>query len=889
MTPDRWQQIKEIFNSALQYEPGERAAFLSTACAEDEPLRQEVESLITSHEKEGRFIDAPAYEAAAAILSHETLLTGQMIGRHQILGLLGKGGVGEVYLAEDTSLGRKVALKFLTTDFTKDTDRLRRFEQEARAASALNHPNILTIHEIGDAEGRRFIATEFIDGETLRQRLTRGSLEVEEAVDVAEQIATALAMAHTVGIVHRDIKPENIMLRRDGIVKVLDFGLVKLTEQQLSASEDPTKRLFQTSTGMVMGTVAYMSPEQARGLPVDARTDIWSLGVVLYEMMAGCMPFAGETASDVISVILQKDPPALTAVTVGVPEMLDEIVTKALTKDREERYQTIKDLTLDLQRLKQKLDLEAEMERTQPRQSRASVRPTIERAREARATISSTEYPTSRFNVNKTRSVLAIASVVILAIAVGHYFTRRGAQSLDTIAVLPFANAGGDPNTEYLSDGITESTINSLSQLPQLKVIASSTVFRFKGRETDPQAAGKELGVRAVMTGRLLQQGDNLIVSVELVNVSDGTQLWNQQYKRMMSDLATVQQDLSRDISERLRLKLSGEQQRQLNKGGTNNTKAYELFLEGRYYARKETGVDFRRAIEQFRQATELDPNYALAYVALASCYTLIGAYAGSPASETLPNAKAAIERALEIDNSLAEAHAELGALYFASLQWEKSENEYQRAISLNPNEGHLGYSNLLRAQMRYDEALREIKRAQELDPLNSGVNAMVARGYHNLGDLDTAIKECKRVIALDPNFPLGHLFLGLVYGSGQGRYDEAIPEFKKAVDLSGRGSYAVTSLAAAYARSGKRAEARALLEELEEKYARREANGTDLAISYAALGDNDRAIVSLEKDFETGNTVFLAYVQNFETLHEPLRNDPRYQDLLRRMGLKVQ
>lgn len=365
MTPERWQQVKEIFQSALQHEPGQRSVFLSNACGGDESLRQEVESLITSHEKDGSFIDSPAYEAAAAMLETEQQLkAGQMIGHYEILSTLGKGGMGEVYLARDTRLDRKVALKFLPPDLIKDDERVRRFAQEARAASSLNHPNILTIHEIGEVGGRRFIGTEFVDGETLRERIAGGPMKLADALNTGEQIASALAEAHAAGIIHRDIKPENIMLRRDGIVKVLDFGLAKLTEQKESGPEDSTRALVKTSAGIVMGTVTYMSPEQARGLPVDARSDTWSLGVVLYEMMSGRAPFAGATTSDIIAAILEREPRSLTSISSDIPDALEWIVNKALTKDRDDRYQTARELLTDLRRLKQRLSVAAEIERS---------------------------------------------------------------------------------------------------------------------------------------------------------------------------------------------------------------------------------------------------------------------------------------------------------------------------------------------------------------------------------------------------------------------------------------------------------------------------------------------------------------------------------------------
>ena len=584
---------------------------------------------------------------------------------------------------------------------------------------------------------------------------------------------------------------------------------------------------------------------------------------------------------------------------------MEEIAKKTLAKNVEERYQTPKDLLIDLINLRRKLEVETEIERTGSPELRNTTtkekyfgdESTSSASLDSATPNSELEVAVNAFTIGYIQRTLnrhkafAITTAVLLVLAaatVGYlYFSRRNQTTIDSIAVLPFVNGSNDPNTEYLSDGITESVINSLSELPQLRVMARSTVFHFKGRETNPQVIGKELGVRAVMTGRLLQQGDTLIISVELVNVSDGTQFWGEQYNRRMVDLATVPQDISREITSRLRLKLSGEEQGKLNKGGTNNTEAYQLFLRGRYYFGKGTGDDFKKAIEQFRQAIDRDPNYALAYVDLAECYRELGAYAGAPASETLPNARVALERALQIDGSLAEAHEALAALYSSSLQWDQSEREHLRAISLNPNVGHIKYANFLRAQMRYDEALREIKRAQTIEPLSPEAGVTAAFIYRKLGDLESSISESKRVIALDPTYPVAHLTLGFAYLS-RGHYEEAIAEFEKAVDLSGRASYAVSTLGGAYATSGRRAEALRLLKELKEKYARGEANGTDLATTYAGLGDDDQAIDWLERDLAAGNTVFLTIITN-TLVHDRLHNNARYKDFLRRMGLNVQ
>lgn len=887
MTPETWEKVKEIFQSALECAPGDRSAFLASAFGGDEALREEVESLIASHEKDGSFLDSPAFEAAAEMIIGEeaVLKPGQNVGRYEIISTLGKGGMGDVYLAHDRELGRKVALKLLPASFTNSKDRLRRFEQEARAASALNHPNIITIYEIGEADHHRFIAAEFVNGETLRARMSSGPVEIGEALSIAEQISGALAAAHAAGIIHRDVKPENIVLRRDSIVKVLDFGVAKLADEAGSTGANGSNGApIRTTDGLIIGTVNYMSPEQARGHSVDSRTDIWSLGVVLYEMVTGRQPFAGDTISDVLSLVLQKEPLALTTISSGVPERLDEIVSRALAKDREERYQTIKDLALDIKRLRQKLEIEREIERTQAPGSR---RTTANNPAKRTGLTGSVGDIASRLKMNNGRAVLAIATLVVIALAVGFYLTRGGGgQPINSIAVLPFANAGGDSNTDYLSDGITESIINSLSQIPQLRVMARSTVFHFRGRDTDAREIGKELGVRAVLTGRLSRQGDDVIVSAELANVLDGAQLWGEQYRRPISDLPVLQQEIAREISDRLRLKLSGEQQRQLNRGGTNNTEAYQLFLRGRYYERKGTGADFRKAIEQFRQATDRDPNYALAYVGIAECYLVISNYDGTPARECLPEARVAVERALQIDESLAEAHAALARLYHVSLLWEQSEKEFKRAFSLAAGVGHVEFANLLRSQRRYDEALREIKREQELDPLYPIAGAVAAFIYRGLGDEGAAISESQRVIALDPTYPVAHVALGLTYVD-QRRYEEAIAELQNAVELSGKGSYALSSLGAAYAASGRRPEAMAILRELQEKYARHEANGTDLAIVQAGLGNNDQAIAWLEKDLDSGNTVFLSIVAS-TYVHDRLHDDPRYKDLLKRMGLKI-
>ena len=654
MNPERWQQIEQLFHSALGQDKGERAAFLAQACLGDERLHEEVESLLTSHDQATSFIEMPAGDAAAELLEerHTRLTPGTMVNRYKILSLLGKGGMGEVYLAEDTELHRRIALKMLPSNFTRDSDRVRRFMQEAQAASALNHPNIVTIHEIGQHDGVRFIVTEFIEGQTLRQQLQAGGMQLTNALDVGIQAASALDAAHAAGIVHRDIKPENIMLRRDGYVKVLDFGLAKLTEQPAlkTESEAATRVHVKTNPGIVMGTVNYMSPEQARGHEVDARTDIWSLGVVLYEMVAGGVPFEGETPSHVIVALIEREPPTL-AGNSEVPADVERIVMKALCKNKQERYQNASDLALDLKSLKQQLELDDRLKRSVLPDGSTNESVMKSKARTAVAAVnesgmrtvevgparptSSAEYLVGEIKRHKRGVALTAAAAVIAVVTVAYFYSAKSgyfassSEAIDSVAVLPFVNVSADPNTEYLSDGISDSIINSLSRLPALKVMSLSSVLRYKGKPMDPQAIGREQNVRAVLMGRLVQQGDNLAISTELVDVRDNRRLWGEQYNRKLSDIMVVQTEIAREISENLRLRLSSQDKKQLAKRYTDNTEAYLLYQQGRGYVRSRTRAGTEKGIKYLEEAIKKDPAYALARVWMAIAY--------GDASSTLP------------------------------------------------------------------------------------------------------------------------------------------------------------------------------------------------------------------------------------------------------------
>ena len=817
------------------------------------------------------------------------------LSHYCIVSKLGAGGMGEVFLAEDMRLRRQVALKVLPESFAADVEGLRRFEREAHSASALNHPNILTIYEFGVDGETHFLAAEYVRGETLRQRLKGESLSLRETLDIAAQVAAALNASHAAGIVHRDIKPENIMLRDDGLVKVLDFGLAKLKKSEPNA-EDATQIQVRTSPGQVLGTALYMSPEQARGKEVDSRSDVWSLGVVLYEMLTGRTPFAGETSSDSIAAILTKEPLPLDK---DIPRELQRIVRKSLQKKADERYQTVKDLQLDLQNLKHDVEFSEELERSQIPGSAKTANVNTNQVSESAAAVgkansmatmstpdglsdrrSSAEYLVEEIKGHKWTLVTGL--IVMLAIGLVYWFFVRRVVNpgqLESIAVLPFQNASNDAGIDYLADGISESLINSLTELQQLKVIARNTAFRYKAKEVDAQTVGRELDVRAVLMGRIRQAGDRINIQVDLVDASNGAQLWGEEYERSVSDVLTVKQTIAREVTAKLRLR-----QQQLTKRDTTNPEAYQFYLRGRYYWNKRTAENLKKAIQEFQQALDRDPNFALGYVGVADCYLLLQQYAGAPASETLPQARAALERALQIDGTLAEAHASLGMVNEGLYRWAEAEEEFKRAISLNPNypTAHHWFALSHLSRRQFDDALSEMKRAQELDPLSPIIGSTLAMTYLLKSKPDLALAQCKRVIELEPNFPSAHLYLGWSY-TKLGRNDEALAELEKAVELSGRAGFYLEDLGYLYAVNGRRKEALAILKELQEKNAKGESSFESVAAVYAGLGDRDQVFAWLEKGFQAHDDL-TSVVWWFD--YDDLRSDPRYADLVRRTGL---
>jgi serine/threonine-protein kinase len=808
------------------------------------------------------------------------LAPGKLLGHYRILEKLGSGGMGEVYLAEDMRLDRKVAIKFLNEEFSQDANKLKRFIQEAKAASALNHPNIITVYDVGEHDGVNFIATEFIDGKTLRERMNE-RLTFDETLSILIQTAEAVSAAHHAGIVHRDIKPENIMIRPDGYVKVLDFGLAKLLDTPVSAQSEPgDPTVLQTNPGMIIGTTNYMSPEQARGKEVDARTDIFSFGVVLYEMFSGTRPFEGETAGEVIGAILHNEPLPFESAKAS-PE-IEEIVGRCLRKDRNERYQSISDVLIDLKDVKQDLEFQYKPGKTISPEKEEAVTKILQAttADEIRQAKTNASDPASKKFLAVGLAVLLLLAAVFLGY---RYFTPS--KQIESIAVMPFVNESGNADVEYLSDGMTEMLIGSLSQLPNLNVKARSSVFRYKGKDVSPRTIGNELSVQAVLLGRVIQRGEMLTLSLELVNAVTENVIWTQQYSRKQTDLVSLQSEIARDVSNKLKTKLTSVEEQTLAKTYTANAEAYQLYLKGRYFWYKFSPADHQKAFEYFNQAIGRDPNYALAYVGLADTYGASATNGWIVPREGYLKGKTAARKALEIDETLAQAHTSLGGLImFSDFDWKTAEREYKRAEELDPNYvlTYELHSFLLSALGRPDEAIAKAQRGLEIDPLSALLSNDVAAAYYFARQYDQAIKQVQMTQEIEPGRPGSHIALGGIYDV-KGMYEESIAEYQKAISLSERTSTILGLLGHAYAVSGKRNEAVKILNEMKEMSKQKYVSPYDLATVYVGLGEKDKALEQLNRAYEeqSGWIIYL----NVEPVFDPLRAEPGFQDLLRRVA----
>ncbi len=908
MNSERWQKIKGLFDVAQEIPSAKREKFLDKACAGDVDLRREVENLLSSFENPTSFMEQPAAREVASLIIERNIIernndleSGRMLSHYRISSKIGEGGMGDVYLAKDTRLNRRVAIKLLSVELNKNENHLRRFVQEARAASALNHPNIITVYEIGEFEDTHFIAAEYIEGETLRERLS-GELTLSEVLDITTQMASALSAAHKAGIVHRDVKPENVMIRReDNLVKVLDFGLAKLTEQQAISDEDATLAQVKTNPGVIMGTVAYMSPEQARGRQVDERTDIWSFGAVLYEMLAERQPFAGETLSDAIAAILKNEPAPLDE---NTPPELNRIIRKTLQKNADERYQTVKDLLLDLKNLKREVEFSEEIERshtpsfaksanaaaTEPGENATAIQPAVSTQNSISPQTSSAEYVIGEVRKHKFVSFGLLAALVVALAAIGYFrFFATHSAAINSIAVLPFVNESGNADVEYLSDGMTETLISSLSQIPKLNVKARSSVFRYKGKDADVQTVGKELNVQAILNGTVVQRGQDLALHIELVDAQTEIVLWSADYKQPMANLVSLQNDITRDVSGKLKIKLSGTDEQKLAKTYTDNAEAYQLYLKGRYYWYRFPAKEFEKSRDYYQQAIDIDPTYALAYAGLAEYYGFGAALGVLPPDENWSKSEAATNKALALDDTLPDAHNALAGVKQFNNDPAGAERELRRAIELNPNyaEGRDHYAQDLTDAGRFEESLAQIKKVLELEPLSVRYNRGLALFFYRTRDYDRAIKQYQKTLELDPNDAYTHELLGNTYEQ-KGMQKEAVAEWSKALRLT-EDNDAAAILERTFAASGFNVAVRSLwqrkLEQLNEKAKRGEfVPAMNFAFAYTRLADKEQAFAWLAKAERERNR--LIFDVKLEPIYDSLRDDARFQDLLRRVGL---
>ena len=787
---------------------------------------------------------------------------GERLAHYEILAQIGAGGMGEVYLAQDTKLDRNVAIKLLPPGLVADEHAKKRFLREAKAAAKLDHPNICAIYEVNEEAGRSFIVMQYIEGETLAKRIRRKSVDLPEALDVSVQIADALAVAHSRGVIHRDIKPANIMITPEGQAKVLDFGLAKVVQDRVSLQSQAETASLLTEPGVIVGTLPYMSPEQVKGEQLDVRSDIFSFGACLYEIVSGRHPFLGENAASTISAILTQEPPPLSRYA-NVPAELQRIARKCLDKDKENRYQSARELSLDLKSLKR---------------SSEPGTPNLER----------TAHQRNKYRWFYTATAL-LALLLFLSVALYTSRSSPSSKPISSLAVLPFTNASPDPNAEFLSDGITESLINSLTHISQLKVTARTTVFRYKGQEIDPQVVARDLNVDAVVTGKVIRQGDSLYVQADLVNTADGTQLWGERYSRTLSDILAVQDEIATRISERLQLTLTPPEKQRLTKSYTDNTEAYQLYIQGRFYWNKRTDEGLKQALDYFQRAINLDPNYALAYVGLADSYNFLGAFGLGVLApmEAHPKARTAAMNALAIDNTLAEAHTSLAfVMLYYDWDWVNAEREYNQAIEANPKYAlaHQWHSHLLMATGRSSAAITEATRALELEPAALSTNMNVGWQFYFARQYDQAIAATQKTLDLDPSFVQARWALGRAYVQKQ-EFEEAIDELQKTVSLSGGSPVYISALAFAYASSGKKAKAQETLEKLKGLSKQRYVSPYWVAIVYAGLGDNGKALDWLEKAYSerSGGMVWL----KAEPQWDNVRSDHRFQDLVRQLKLE--
>ncbi len=878
MKPERNRQIDKVFQAALERDASQRASFLDEVCCGDPDLRTEVEALLSYDEQVNSFIESPAYELAPELIADEesVSLAGRSIGPYRISSQLGSGGMGKVYLAEDLRLGRRVALKMLDHSLVGDIQSRARFLREARLASLLDHPNICTIYEVGEVSGQCFLAMQYVEGETLKQIIAGKPLKLDSLLSISLQVADALRAAHSQGIIHRDIKPSNIIIAPHGQVKVLDFGLAKSLEKEQGRFGDDLTR-----TGAVMGTPSYMSPEQARGERVDARTDIFSFGVVMYEMATGRIPFKCKSQAETMNAVINQQHSPVAQLNKAMTERLAAVIDRALAKEADDRYQSIEEVIAELREAAREAGLE------QP-----EAVPYIRPRRRL------TNRLLSRTGVREQAALPILAGVFVVGLAFLIYYLwpRQQQTSVPTksdvvvpirsIAVLPFKPLVAEGRDQSLEMGMADTLIVRLSNIKQVSVRPMSAVRKYAEMEQDAVAAGREQRVDAVIEGSIQKSGETIRLTVRVLRVEDGSSLWTGQFDEKMTNIFAVQDSISERVAEALAIKISGEERKLLTKHYTESPQAYQLYLKGRYYLNRDTIETIRKGFDYFNQAIAADPNYAQAYAGLADSYIWLGEYGANPLKESFQKARESATQALELDETLAEAHISLAIIAGDyDWRWAEAEGHFKRAIELNPNYAiaRQMYSDFLGTMGRTDEAIAEAKRAVELEPVSLGVNANLGIVFNMARQHDRAIEQLNNTLEMDPNFGIAHFYLGLAYIDA-GRYEEAITEIQTAIKLTGRHLEFAGPVGLAYAQMGKRDEAEKLLNHLLQQSKRQSVPAFSIALIYMGLGDKDRAFEWLEKMISERQ--WQVRILKTALTSDPLRSDPRSADLLRRVGL---